>query len=319
MNLLSACWIPVHNSGTHERITLRQLLCGEKTGELCLPRDDMEMAALQLLVAITQVCFAPPDKRALRGRLKEPLTFEEYRLGTDNKQDWFDLAHPQTPFMQVRGVKAKEPTPMDKLLAGVADGTNKAFVNPRGLADGLCGSCSAIALFNMASNCPSMGGGFKGSLRGSTPVTQLIQGPTLRQTLWLNVLHEERLRRIMPWYGETLNQSPNYMVPVRAGETIPVSRIGIARGVLWQPAHFELLAPIEKGSCCLCGVADRLYTGFNKEKFNYTVDGIWPHPLSARILKVVRGKAGREISLFYHRRAGVDATNPAGGDGAEPG
>lgn len=63
------------------------------------------------------------------------------------------------------GVKATEPTGMDKLLAGLTGATNCAFVNEPGLADALCGGCTAIALFNQANNAPSFGGGFKSRVK----------------------------------------------------------------------------------------------------------------------------------------------------------
>ncbi|MBN2569845.1 MAG: type I-E CRISPR-associated protein Cse1/CasA, partial [Deltaproteobacteria bacterium] len=51
MNLLTEQWIPVRplTGGGLEKISLRELLCGEKKWEICLPRDDMELAAMQLL------------------------------------------------------------------------------------------------------------------------------------------------------------------------------------------------------------------------------------------------------------------------------
>ena len=297
-SLLAEHWIPIQCQGTQQKITLQQLLCGEKSGELCLPRDDMELACLQLLAAVTQVCFTPPDRKALLRRLKQPLSHEEYLLGIESRKDWFDLNHPETPFMQVRGVKSAKPTPMDKLLAGVADGTNKAFMNPAGLANGLCSGCVSIALFNQANNCPSMGGGFKGSLRGGTPITQLIKGPDLRSTLWLNVLHEESLQKVMPWYQETKLQKPNYFELVKIGEKIPASKIGFNKGLLWQPAHFELLPPSEDGNCSICQEKTALYTGFNKQKFSYTVEGVWPHPLSARIFKIAKGIKEEKFPSF---------------------
>ncbi|WP_422411482.1 MULTISPECIES: type I-E CRISPR-associated protein Cse1/CasA [unclassified Endozoicomonas] len=306
-SLLDQAWIPLHYEGTRLWVTYQQLLCGEKKGKLCLPRDDLELAGVQLLVAITQVCFTPADRKELLARLKKPLSTDEFLKGVKDKKDWFDLNHPVTPFMQIRGVKASKSTPMDKLLAGVADGTNKPFVNPHGLAEGLCGSCTAIALFNMANNCPSMGGGFKGSLRGSTPITQLITEPVtqlitepdLRRTIWLNVLHQERLSNIvMPWYQATAQQAPNYVDPVKAGEKIRATNIGLARGLLWQPAHFELLPAEDTGCCSVCNVTAPLYKGFNKAKFNYTVEGNWPHPLSARTFKIVKGKKEEKFPSF---------------------
>ena len=296
-NLLSCPWIPVRWQGTKKKITLQELLCSSDSGDICCTRDDMEFACLQLLAAITQVCFTPSDKKDLLSRLKQPLTIEEFKAGIEGKQDWFNLNHPDTPFMQFRGVKATNTTPMDKLLAGVADGTSKAFINPPGLAKGVCVSCAAIALFNTASNSPNIGGGFKAGLRGCTPITQLILGPDLRQSVWLNVLHEERLNEVMPWYQETLQQRPNYVDKVKAEEKINTSNIGLIRGLLWQPAHFELL-PSTEGRCSVCNADSHIYTGFNKEKFNYTVDGIWPHPLSPRTFKVMKGVKEEKFLSF---------------------
>ncbi len=299
MNLLTDPWIPIQEKGHFEKITLQQLLCGEKNGEICLPRDDMELACLQLLCTITQVLFTPENKRELGHYVKQPLAQDDYQTAIQDKLDWFDLDHPETPFMQFRGVKAKEPTPMDKLMSGVADGTNKAFVNPQGLADKLCSGCVAIALFNVANNSPSMGGGFKGSIRGSTPITLLIQGRNLRETIWLNVLTEETLNRVMPWYDETRDMPPNYIKPIKAGEKISASEIGLSRGLLWQPAQFELLSVLpDKKICSCCGCKDFVYTGFNKAKFNYTIEGVWPHPLSSRTFSIKKGKREEKFPSF---------------------
>ncbi|WP_036251188.1 type I-E CRISPR-associated protein Cse1/CasA [Methylobacter sp. BBA5.1] len=298
MNLLTDAWIPIQHQGNYQKITLKQLLCDEQKGELCLPRDDMELACLQLICAMTQVLFIPRDKKALGQYVKEPITPEVYAEACEGKIDWFDLDHPETPFMQIRGVKAAQPTPMDKLLAGVADGTNKAFVNPQGLAEALCGGCVAIALFNAANNCPSMGGGFKGSLRGSTAITILIKGRSLRETIWLNVLTEETVETVMPWYPETKDQLPNYLDKIKAEAKIPASAIGLNRGLLWQPAHFELLPSQSSANCSCCGCYEPVYNSFNKAKFNYTVNSAWPHPLSTRIFTVKKGEREEKFPSF---------------------
>ena len=298
MNLLIDKWIPIQQSGLQEKISLGQLLCGEKEGELCLPRDDMELACLQLIIAITQVLFTPNDKKALAQRINNPLCDADYIDGCKGKKDWFDLNHSETPFMQFRGVKAKEPTGMEKLMAGVADGTNKAFVNPQGLVVGLCSGCAAIALYNMAYNVPSMGGGFKSGMRGSTPITVMIKGESLRKTIGLNLLTRESLETELPWYQGTLAQKPNYVDPISANAKITASQIGLVRGLLWQPAHFELCPANSSGKCSCCGEETALHSGFNKEKFNYTVEGVWPHPLSARMFVTKKGLKEEKFPSF---------------------
>lgn len=301
MNLLTEEWIPVRllEGGTPRKISLRGLLCGEEKWELCLPRDDMELAAMQLLICITQALLTPMDGKALLGRIARPIMENEYEIATKCVNDWFRLDHPQHPFMQVRGVGAKDPTPMDKLLAGVTGATNSCFVNQPGLADSLCGGCAAIVLFNQASCAPSFGGGFKAGLRSSSPITTLAQGDHLRRTVWLNVLSEDALLSNFPWHRDTAGQKPTWVESIKAGETIPAQRIGVVRGLLWQPAHIELLPPVSAESCSCCGCrTDTAYTAFNKAKFSYTVSGTWPHPHSPRILSSKKGVMEEKFAAF---------------------
>lgn len=301
MNLLADHWIPVRllEGGTPHKLPIRELLCGEEKWELCLPRDDMELAAMQLLICITQALLTPKDATELRSRIVKSISAAEYDMAVKPLADWFRLDHPKHPFMQVRGVAAKDPTPMDKLLAGLTGATNSCFVNEVGLAGGLCGGCAAIVLFNQASCAPSFGGGFKAGLRGSAPITTLVQGDHLRRTIWLNVLGEDELLRIMPWHKETAAQQPTWFEPLKAGETIAAQKIGFVRGILWQPAHIELLAPVSVDSCSCCGCkTDTAYTAFNKAKFSYTVAGTWPHPHSPRIMTSKKGEVEEKFAAF---------------------
>lgn len=298
MNLLTEAWIPVRPlpTGAACKITLRQLLCEDGRWELALPRDDMELAALQLLICMAQVFFAPPDTNILKQRIVKPLPPEEFERGYAPYADWFQLDHQKFPFMQVRNVGAKEATPMDKLLAGLTGATNSCFVNEPGLGAALCGGCAAIALFNQSSNAPSFGGGFKGSLRGGAPVTTLVQGwhpaqgEHLRLTIWFNVLIEERLTQLFPWHQATHNQKPTWVEAIKSGDKVPAQTIGVLRGLFWQPGHIELMPPEGEQACSCCGfVESKVYTGFNKAKFNYTIDGLWPHPHGPRVSTVKKG------------------------------
>ena len=92
-----------------------------------MPRDDMELAALQLLICLVQVIFTPSNKQQWQQRIKQPLTADEYEQAVARMMDWFDLLHPQYPFMQTRGVTATDPTPIQKLLIGLPEGNNHVF------------------------------------------------------------------------------------------------------------------------------------------------------------------------------------------------
>jgi len=209
MNLLEDAWIPVcfnGGAGPFRLLTYRELLCEPGNWQVSLPRDDLELACIQLLVCMTQVMFLPEDNPALRARTAEPLSQRGFETGIASCPEWFDLDHPTQPFMQSRGVKAAENTPIQKLLIGLPEGNNHAFFNEVGEVQNVSGPVAAIALFNQASNSPSFGGGFKGSLRGRAPITTLVAGADLRETVWRNVLTLPCIRDRLPGWVLDFNR-----------------------------------------------------------------------------------------------------------------
>jgi len=299
MNLLTDAWIPIQKEGRRRMIRLQDVLCRNDEWQLSLPRDDMEMACLQLIICLTQVIFTPEDAKQLKQRIRQPLCEDEYKEGISSYIDWFELTHPDTPFMQVRGVKATAPTPIQKVFVGLPEGNNHCFFNDAGEISAVSQSAAAIALFNQAMNSPSMGGGFKGGFRGGAPVTTLISGETLRQTVWFNVLHEDSLRVIMPQY-DLLKESdkPTWVKPIKAKSTISASDIGLIRGLFWQPAHIELDF-VDGGMCQLFGTKDEaLVPSFKKEKFVYEIIGQWIHPHSPRHWQLRNGVKEEKYASF---------------------
>jgi len=283
MNLLEDPWIPVHadgGTGAFRLLTYRQLLCDPgENWQVSLPRDDLELACLQLLVCMTQIMFLPEDDPTLRSRITSPLTPDEFSAGVAPCREWFDLDHPIQPFMQSRGVKAAEDTPIQKLLIGLPEGNNHAFFNEAGEVRHLAGSLAAITLFNQASNCPSFGGGFKGSLRGGAPITTLVFGNTLRETIWRNVLTRPRITERQIAMPGGAGDQPTWVKPIVEKSMVHWNEIGLARGLFWQPARVELVKSCQSEPCgVLGGEPVPGYSGFRKEKFNFTIEGVWPHP-----------------------------------------
>lgn len=293
MNLLIDDWISVVRKGSAQQIGLKALLCSEESWELALPRDDMELAALQLSISMMQCVASPADKVALRERIRRPMAEAEFDAAVAPYREWFDLDHADTPFMQSRGVSAKV-TPIQKLFIGLPEGNNHKFFDPEGAITAVCGGCAAIALFNQASCCPSFGGGFKGSLRGSAPITTLVDAPDLRQRIWQNVLPQDQ----QSGWQQATRDLPSWIDPVRPGETVYAVDIGLRRGLFWQPARVELRGT-GAGMCASCGhVSQRTYAGFSKEKFNYTVEGLWRHPHSPQIWWKKNGQPERRYASF---------------------
>lgn len=303
MNLLEDPWIPVRadrGAGTFQLLTYRALLCEPgRNWQISLPRDDLELACLQLLVCMTQVIFLPEDDPALRQRLACPLAAAEFDAGIAPASDWFDLDHPTQPFMQTRGVEAAETTPIQKLLIGLPEGNNHAFFNEAGEVGHISGAVAAIALFNQASNCPSFGGGFKGSLRGGAPITTLVFDPDLRRMVWRNVLTRARVaERQIDAPGPALDR-PTWVAPIAEKSTIHWNQIGLMRGLFWQPAHVELIKSDQARACdVLGGEATAGYRGFLKEKFNFAIEGVWPHPHGAMNMALKKSVVEQRFASF---------------------
>lgn len=299
MNLYRDAWIPVRgNNAAFQLISLKRLLCQKEDWQISMPRDDMELACLQLLVSLVQVAFTPSGEKEWRHRTRSLLDESAFEAGAAPLLDWFDLVHPVHPFMQTRGVKSDKATPIQKLLVGLPEGNNHTFFNTPGEVCYLSASITAIALFNQASNTPSFGGGFKGGLRG-TPVTTLVAGDNLRQIVWRNVLHEEMLRRIMPWYEDTKNQPPSWVNCIKSGDKIHTNQIGLLRGLFWQPNLIELIPANSEQKCDVLQCQEQSgYSGFNKEKFVFEIIGLWPHPHSPHEFEIKKeGRTERFLSF----------------------
>lgn len=301
MNLLKDPWIPVRTdggTGTFRLLTYQQLLCETGNWQVSLSRDDMELACVQLLVCMTQVMFLPEDDKALRTRIASALSAADFAAGVKPCQDWFDLDHPTQPFMQSHGVKSIEDTPIQKLLIGLPEGNNHAFFNEASEVRNLSATLVAIALFNQASNCPSFGGGFKGSLRGGAPITTLVYGQDLRDTIWRNVLTRPRLvERQISIPGFSIDQ-PTWVKPIQQKAIIHWNEIGLVRGLFWQPAQVELMKSEKIAPCdVLGGKPAPGYSSFRKEKFNFTVEGVWPHPHGAMTMNLKKDPPKRFASF----------------------
>jgi CRISPR system Cascade subunit CasA len=296
--------------GLFRLLTYPGLLCRDGTWQVSLPRDDLELACVQLLVCMTQVMFLPEDDGTLRARLGAPLTPEEFADGVAPCAQWFDLDHPTQPFMQSRGVKG-EWTSVQKLLPGLPEQTSSSasahcFFNEVSEVRRIAGPVAAIALFNQASNSPSFGGGFKGSLRGGAPITTLVAGSNLRDTVWRNVLTLPRVRQRLPGYDvDFTRDQPTWVRPIERQETVRWNEIGLVRGLFWQPARVELLGADAVSSCDVLGIEQQpVYAGFRKEKFGFTVAGLWPHPHGAMT-------AGTKNGALEWKFAGFTTTAPA--------
>lgn len=285
MSLFNDEWIPIQfPNGRVRKIGMRELLCSELEGiKIEFWRDDLSFAALHLLVCLTQCAFAPVDHDEWLQRLASPLTNEEFDApgGLPHRLSWFDVRHPETPFMQRTTIKPNllkaksvDPFPIQKIFLGLPAGQNHAMFNNPGEIGSACAGCVAVALFNQANNCSAIGRGFKSGLRGNSPVTTLVAGRSLRETIWRNVL-------VQPRSDQPLPDLPVWVDLVRDGEKIQVNQIGLIRGLFWQPLALRI-ANWASGICDLCGEKTKVAKECQFERFLYDLDDTWPHPHSPR-------------------------------------
>jgi len=277
MNLLVDNWIPVQKKGISETISLKRLLCEEDDWQLCLSRDDMELAALQLVVCLVQVVFMPDNAEQLQKSNYQLMLETDYDKAIENYGDWFDLLHPTQPFMQTASVKAeknaKNWASLQKLFVGLPEKTASsiAFFNTANEIEGCHLGMAAIALFQQATNGFSLGGApFSVGLKGSMPLTTLIYNnhDSLRANIWKNILHKEFLLAETSLLDGITHKEPSWIKPISFDKIKPESthRISLLRGLFWQPAKVKLT--VKKG----------LATGFLKQTGLSFSQYYWEHP-----------------------------------------
>lgn len=316
MNLLIDEWIPTRDNSSKsvnrninataniKQISLLELLSSDKDYELLTHRDDMELATIELLICLVQTVFTLQNNQSLIEKINKPLKEKEYLAQIKLYQQWFDIKDVEYPFLQSLDITTKDIVPIQKLFNGLPEGNNHTWrYHSDSRINQVCGSCASIMLFNQASNAPSFGGGFKNPLRGSTaPMTSLVEGNSLRETIWLNVLTSEFLEANHPNYKDktldniannTPNNIPNWVLKVKKGEKVLTANLGITRGLFWQPALVLLCwQPTNSAKACdSCGVlTDNLVVGFKREKFTYELVGDFIHPHSPYKIKDAKGK-----------------------------
>ncbi len=277
MNLLLDNWIPVQKRGIPGIISLKRLLCQDEDWQLCLPRDDMELAALQLIVCLVQVVFMPDNAMQLKKSNVELMLEADYDSAIESYKDWFDLLHPIQPFMQTASVKAEKNSKnwasLQKLFVGLPEKTASsiAFFNTGDEIPGCDLGIAAIALFQQATNGFSLGGApFSVGLKGSMPLTTLIYDSkdSLRSNIWKNILHQEFLLAETSLLDGITSIEPSWVKPISFDKSKPESthRISLLRGLFWQPAKVKLT--VEK----------ELATGFLKETGLSFSKYYWEHP-----------------------------------------
>jgi CRISPR system Cascade subunit CasA len=283
MNLISDAWIPVRRAdGSVQKIEpwrVTEDIGDEKRHILAVasPRPDFDGALVQFLIGLLQTTCSPMDRFTWRSWRREKVpTSDQLKSSFRKVENAFNLCCDNGPiFMQERLGERAESHPVSYLLIGSpTDSTTKQnidhFIKRPSNGEVLCRQCAATALFTLQSFAPSGGGGGDGkftSLRGGGPLTTIVLGASLWESLWLNVSfgtqfsttnHDEKT---FPWLKlESFITREN---PVKTIHSVDMN----PEHVFWgMPRRIQLQFSFDANQqhrCSICSNADEIIcTGF---------------------------------------------------------
>lgn len=295
-NLLVKKWIPIiRASGRRESISPCQITSNLDDPVLAVSHDRPDLAAglTEFLVSLYQVCLPPRDERAWDAWRDTPPTpqavaqalapyADAYRLDGDGPRFLQDLTVASDP-------KVKE-KPVDALFIDYpgedADTSGADFFRRITGPMRLCPACAAAALFVLQAWSPAGGQGNRTSLRGGGPLSTLVLGPTLWDTIWRNVLPASRVdalpgdstkprEAVFPWLAPTRTSAKD-------GQDTTASDIHPRQTLFGMPRRVRLL--FETGpaiACSACDAPSDIWIERILAK-NYGVNytGVFDHPLT---------------------------------------
>lgn len=255
-------------------------------------RPDLSGALVQFPIGLTQTTAAPADDRQWRRWWQTPPKPEELRERFMAAAHALDLDGAGPRFMQEKLPSKAERWPLHLLLPDQPEPTklddNKDHFTKRGQMPGLCRACAAAALLALQANAPAGGRGHLTGLRGGGPLTTLIQGETLWQTIWLAVLPRDKF-----WSrGRAAGlDSPQVFPWLFAPQPKPKEEPTRITPLASDPAHcfwglprriwLDLEEGLSQGACPICGrQGETLVSGFFTRPNGVKYEGGWRHPLS---------------------------------------
>lgn len=293
-NLINEKWIPVRRAdGKKEIIAPWQVtddIVSNPIVSLDANRPDFNGALIQFLIGLVQTTMAPKRDKNWENGLNTPLGADVLKNAFEKVSPAFNIDGDIPRFMQDFEPDKWKSNKIDKLLVEIpGDNTIKDntdhFVK-RNSIKRMCLACSALALFTLQSNAPKGGSGYRVSLRGGGPLTTIILGDNLWQSIWLNVLNESDFldkygnssltddASIFPWMGPTRTSENDQL-------TTP-EHVHPAHMFWGMPRRIFLdLKSGEAGNCDLCNQnSSNLITSYFTKNLGTYYGSSWRHTLT---------------------------------------
>jgi len=330
-NLLQEEWIPVKRAAGEQPayISPSEVTEGSAANPVrapAAPRPDFNGALLQFLIGLVQTACPPRNETEWQEKFRCPPCPEELDAAFKRYADAFNLDGTGPRFMQDLDLTKMdgEWKTIDHLLIEMPGEQtlekNTDHFQKRGTVKTICQSCCTMALFTLQTNAPAGGRGHRTSLRGGGPLTTLVTGRTLWETIWLNVIPREALGRygndtmcdgagMFPWLGHTRTSGKNEITTPR--DVHPVQ-------MFWgMPRRVRLVCETrtEAVPCDLCGrpVHDRVSRYYDKS-YGIHYKGGWQHILSPSVTDRRTGESrsrhGQPGCISYRNRLGYIQDDP---------
>jgi CRISPR system Cascade subunit CasA len=197
---------------------------------------------------------------------------------------------------------------------------NKDLFLKRGTVRHLCLPCAAMALYCVQANTGGFGKGHRTSLRGGGPLTSIVSGETLWETIWFNVLEDRVFNpehvpgapdflKVFPWLSPTRTSEKGEMTT--PGDVHP------SHMFFGMPLRVRLDVENSKEPCDICGeVHDTSVSRFLIRSYGTNYSGNWNHPLTPYIFsqktKETRSKKMSAGGIIYRHWLGLMQRAPGG-------
>jgi len=292
-NLIHDEWIPVKRAdGARQIIAPWQLTAYIELNpivSLDASRPDFNGSMIQFLIGLVQTTMAPVNDREWKNTLKKPPKPRNLRDVFEKVSNAFNLDDDGPRFMQDFNLDDGTENEIDVLLVEMPGEKtieeNKDHFLKRGSVKKICLKCCAIALFSLQTNAPSGGQGNRTSLRGGGPLTTIVLGTNLWETVWMNTLNEDFFSRlgdmsksnganIFPWLGPTHTSEK--------GQKTTPQDVNPKQMFWGMPRRIRVdFSKNVAGICDICGCkSEGLVTNYIAKNYGINYEGGWRHVLT---------------------------------------
>lgn len=314
MNLIKDPWISVvKKSGERGKISISNIVDTKDPAiRMDFPRPDFDGSAITLLIGIFQTILPPETKEEWLNYFNSPPT----------QKTLIDLLKPLEPFFDVNdkpGSFYQDPNPNqlkttveigDLFLNFPGDKTKKEsrdFFVKRNSLQQICPECAAIGQYLKQQNCSSGGAGYGQGLRRGGPLTTLLYGKTLFETVWLNIMLKPDIEeKTGSKYDLGIDNLFAWAIPFKK---IKQSDVHPCHCFFASPRREFIIYVNRSSSCCVCGKnTDILATHLKKNESLRYVEK-WYHPLSpfkTKSKKVINALAEQGSLLSLPIFCGMD-------------